>query len=61
MDREKIMQALVTLQETCEEHRCCSECPLRGKKDAQGYVTCAIKKIPRDWEFNFEPWKAFKW
>lgn len=61
MDKETIMQALVIIQETCEKQRCCSECPLRGKKDAQGYVTCAIKRvIPKNWEFNFEPWKAFK-
>ena len=61
MDKETIMQALVIIQETCEEQRCCSECPLRGKKDEQGYVTCAIAKIPKNWELNFEPWKAFKW
>ena len=36
MDNEKILQALVTIQEICEENRCCSECPLRGKDDEQG-------------------------
>lgn len=64
MDKEKIIQALVTIKEICEEHRLCTDCPFRGARDRDGYITCSIKNhVPKNWTISIEPepWKAFKW
>lgn len=58
MEKERILKALKTIQEVCEEQETCSTCPLRDTDNG-----CMLDKqeiTPCDWNINFDdrPWRA---
>jgi len=55
-DREKILNALRVIKDTCKGHSC-DGCPLRNNE----YGCYITTRIPNHWEIRDEPekWRAF--
>lgn len=64
MEKERVLEALKTIQEMCREHEACRTCPLRDDSD-NTYTDCMLDNpdvTPIDWDFNTidPPWRAIK-
>ena len=60
MEKERILKALKTIQEVCQEQDTCGTCPIRDAND-----DCMLRHpsiIPSTWDINFNdaPWRALR-
>ena len=58
ISREKILEALETIKEVCEEANSCSNCPLRD----WNFECMLITQQPYTWKLvsDTTPWRAFE-